>query len=78
MKVSPWFRKADEEWEVFAGFHAYYDQFGEEGKLYFHPRASLQFSIIRNYVIPYVGVDGNLNVNHYRKWHLKTSLSFRV
>lgn len=67
VKASPWFNKADEEWEVFAGFHTYYDQYGEENRLYFHPRASLQFSIIRNYVIPYVGIDGGLTVNNYRK-----------
>ncbi len=66
LKLSPWFNKADEEWEVFAGFHAYYDQFGSESKVYFHPRASLQFSIIQDYVIPYVGIDGRLNVNNYR------------
>ncbi len=65
LRFSPWFNKADEEWEVFAGFHTYYDQLGEETKLYFHPRASLQFSLIRNFVIPYVGIDGNLNINHY-------------
>lgn len=67
LRVSPWFSKADEEWEVFAGFHGYYDRIGEESKFYFHPKASLQFSIIRNYVIPYVGVDGRLNVNNYRR-----------
>lgn len=67
LKVSPWFNKADEEWEVFAGFHGYYEQLGDESGLYFHPRASLQFSIIRNYVIPYVGIDGRLNVNNYSK-----------
>ena len=67
LKFSPWFNKADDEWEVFAGFHAYYDQLGDESAIYFHPRASLQFSIIRNYVIPYVGIDGNLNVNNYRR-----------
>ncbi len=66
-KVSPWFNKADDEWEVFAGFHSYYDQLGEESKLYFHPRASLQFSIIRNYVVPYVGIDGGLQVNNYSR-----------
>ncbi len=65
LRFSPWFNKADDEWEVFAGFHSYYDQMGEGSKFYFHPRASLQFSIIRNYVIPYVGIDGNLNINHY-------------
>ncbi len=67
LRFSPWFNKADDEWEVFAGFHTYYDQMGEESKLYFHPRASLQFSIIRNFVIPYVGIDGNLNINHYNR-----------
>ncbi len=66
LKLSPWFNKADDEWEVFAGFHAYYDQLGDDSKLYFHPRASLQFSIIRNYVVPYVGIDGRLNVNNYK------------
>jgi hypothetical protein len=66
-KLSPWFNKADEEWEIFAGFHGFYDQRGEESKLYFHPRASLQFSIIRNYVVPYVGIDGGLQVNNHRK-----------
>ncbi len=67
VKLSPWFNKADEEWEVFAGFHGYYDQHGKESHVYFHPRARLQFSIIRNYVIPYVGIDGELNVNNYRR-----------
>ncbi len=67
LKLSPWFNKADDEWEVFAGFHSFYDQRGEESKLYLHPRASLQFSIIRNYVIPYIGIDGGLEVNHHRK-----------
>ncbi len=67
LKISPWFKTADDEWEVFAGFHAYYDQLGDESSVYFHPRASLQFSIIRDYVIPYVGIDGNLNINNYRR-----------
>lgn len=73
VRISPWFTKADNEWKVFAGFHAWYDQLGEESKLYFHPRASLQFSIISNYVIPYVGIDGNLNVNHYKSIALENS-----
>ncbi len=64
-KLSPWFTKADDEWEIFAGFHAYYDLFGDQSKLYFHPKASLQFSLIQDYVIPYVGIDGRLNVNNY-------------
>jgi hypothetical protein len=67
VQVSPWFNKADDEWEVFAGFHSYHDQRGEESRLYFHPRASLQFSIIRNYVVPYVGIDGGLQVNNHRR-----------
>ncbi len=73
LRLSPWFNKADDEWEVFAGFHAYYDQLGEESKMYFHPRASLQFSIIKNYVIPFVGIDGNLNINNYSRVALENA-----
>jgi hypothetical protein len=37
LKFSPWFNKADDEWEVFAGFHAYYDQLGDESAIIFIP-----------------------------------------
>ncbi len=67
LALSPWFNKADDEWEIFAGFHGFYDQSGDGGKLYFYPKASLQFSIIRNYVIPYIGLDGGLQVNNQKK-----------
>lgn len=65
LKANPWITKADEEWRVLAGFNVYYDYYGGSGKTYFHPLASLEFSLVRDYVVPYVGVDGNLNINNY-------------
>ncbi len=65
LRASPWVTKADEEWEVSAGFHVYYDYYGETGKTYFYPKANLEFSLVKDYVVPYVGVDGKLDINNY-------------
>ncbi len=65
IRANPWITKADDEWRVMAGFNVYYDYYGGTGKTYFHPLASLEFSLVKDYVVPYVGVDGNLNINNY-------------
>ncbi len=65
LTLNPWITKSTSDWHVYAGLVLAYDKLGENGKAYFYPKASLQFNVVENYLIPYVGVDGNLQVNNY-------------
>jgi hypothetical protein len=65
LKLNPWITKSTKDWHVYAGFVLAHDKFGENARAYFFPKATLQFNVVENYLIPYVGVDGNLDVNNY-------------
>lgn len=65
LTLNPWITKSTKDWHVYAGFVLAHDKFGENARAYFYPKATLQFNVVENYLIPYVGVDGNLNVNNY-------------
>jgi len=64
IKASPWFRKRTSEWEANLGFNVYINIM-EKSKTYIFPKASLQFNILEEVIIPYFGIDGNLDVNSY-------------
>lgn len=65
LKLNPWITKSTKDWHVYAGFVLAHDKFGDNARAYFYPKATLQFNVVENYLIPYVGVDGNLDVNNY-------------
>ena len=67
MSFNPWITKSTKDWHAYAGLVLVYDQLGENGKAYVYPKANLQFNVVENFLIPYVGVDGNLQVNNYSK-----------
>lgn len=59
-----WFSKSTSEWKVILGFNVYVDIMNK-AKTYIYPRASLQFNVIEKILVPYVGIDGYLNVHSY-------------
>ena len=65
LTLNPWLTKSTSDWHVYAGFIIAHDKLGENARSYFYPKATLQFNVVENYLIPYVGVDGSLNVNNY-------------
>lgn len=65
LSLNPWITKSTIDWQFYAGVNLVYDKLGENAKTYFYPIASLQFNVVENYLIPYVGVGGNLEINNY-------------
>jgi len=65
--VNPYFSRSSDEWKFVLGFNSYLDLASGHSKLYLYPRASLQFNIVKNFLVPYLGVNGHLETNNYEK-----------
>ena len=64
--VNPWYAKSTEEWKFLVGLNVNVDQSGE-GKMRVYPRASFEFNIVPEVLIPYLGIDGYREINNYGK-----------
>ena len=69
--LKPYVAKASSEWRFTAGFNAYLSlasapEAGDVQPFHFYPRASFQFNMVREVIVPYFGVDGYLESNNYR------------
>ncbi len=65
--VNPYVAKSSAEWRFTAGFNIYGDVIDGLFSPHFYPRATFQFNIVREVIVPYFGVDGFLEANNYRK-----------
>ncbi len=65
VEAKPIFSKASKEWRFILGFNTTAEFFNEDFKIRFYPRAHLQFTIIEDVLIPYLGVNGKLQANNY-------------
>ncbi|MFC2087638.1 hypothetical protein ACFLSA_05725 [Bacteroidota bacterium] len=66
IKIAPWIGKFGVRWQVKAGFQVVSYNSSNQSGSYIYPKASLQYNIVENIVVPYAGVDGNLQVNSLR------------
>jgi hypothetical protein len=64
VEARQWVSKRTPEWKVILGFNAYVD-IHNKTKTFIYPRASLQFNVVEKILVPYVGIDGHLNINSY-------------
>ncbi len=64
--LNPYIAKSAPEWQFTAGINIYGDIREQFLTLHFYPRASFQFHIVREVLVPYFGVDGYLESNNYR------------
>jgi hypothetical protein len=64
--LNPLVAKSSPEWRFTAGFNTYGDIREEMLTLRFYPKASFQFNIVKEVIVPYFGVDGYLESNNYR------------
>jgi hypothetical protein len=64
-RFNPWIGKSSEDWQFKLGFEATAD-ISDITKFYFYPRANLDFTVIKDVLIPFVGVSGNLQKNSYK------------
>jgi hypothetical protein len=66
INVNPYVSKAGDEWRFLIGLNTTTD-IGENSILHIYPRANFQFNIVKNVLIPYMGVEGHREINNYRK-----------
>ncbi len=64
--INPHIAKNTPEWKFTAGFNTYGEISDGLFTPHFYPKASFQFHIVKEVIIPYFGVDGFLESNSYR------------
>lgn len=64
---SPYFSKKNEEYEFLLGGRLFYSTGEEESKVFVYPRAYLQINVVKNILMPYMGIDGNAVTGTYEK-----------
>jgi len=64
--LNPRVAKSSPEWRFTAGVNLYGEVQDGIFTAHFYPRASFQFNIVKEVIVPYFGVDGYLESNNYR------------
>ena len=69
--LNPHVAKGSSEWMFTAGFNTYLSFASDTSAsdlqpFHFYPRASFQFNVVKEVIVPYFGVDGYLESNNYR------------
>jgi hypothetical protein len=64
--ANPMIAKTATEWKFTAGFNTYLEFYGGEPYIHFYPRGSFQFNVVKEILVPYLGVDGYLESNNNR------------
>jgi hypothetical protein len=65
VRINPWMGKFGKKWRIKAGIDIYSDIRGDKTKALYYPVANLEYDIANHYLIPYVGVDGKLEINSF-------------
>lgn len=63
---SPYISKRSEDWKFRVGFEGVIDQH-DVSRFYIYPKGLLEFTVIEKIIIPFIGVGGKLESNHYQK-----------
>lgn len=66
IKINPEFSKASELWRFNVGLNSALDTKGGQTNLSLYPIARFEFNIVKNVLIPYMGITGDKKVNSYR------------
>ena len=67
IRINPWLGIFGDKWRVKAGINIFSDIRGDNSKAFYYPVANLEYDIANHYLIPYVGVDGKLEINNFQK-----------
>lgn len=70
--LNPYISKNEEEWRFTAGFNTTLSFASDSSAsdiqpFHFYPKASFEFNVVKEILVPYLGVDGYLESNNYRK-----------
>ncbi len=66
IKINPDFSKSSDLWRFTVGLNSAIDTKGGQTNLSLYPLAKFEFNIVRNVLIPYMGITGDKKVNTYR------------
>jgi hypothetical protein len=66
IKINPEFSKASELWRFSVGLNSALDTRGGQTNMSLYPIARFEFNIVRNVLVPYMGITGDKKVNSYR------------
>ncbi len=69
LKLMPFVSKIEKVWRIQAGLKVVADAEGDSLLWHFFPTVKMQYNIIENIMIPYIGFDGNLNPYHFSTIH---------
>jgi outer membrane receptor protein involved in Fe transport len=64
--INPWVGKFGVRWQVKIGIKFNYSGKEDKGEMFYYPFALMQYNIINNYLVPYIGVDGGQKINHLK------------
>ncbi len=64
--INPYYCKKTAEWRFLIGLNTSFDRF-DQGVLGLYPRAEFEFNIVKDVLIPYLGLTGWREVNNYKK-----------
>jgi hypothetical protein len=67
IQVNPWFSKATSEYTYKLGVNVVADIYGDDPDFFVHPIAFLQIKVVDKIMIPYFGIEGKLQENHFGK-----------
>jgi hypothetical protein len=67
IRVEPWFSRSTSDFTYKVGVDLTADLYGNERHYYVHPIAFLQIKVLDRIMIPYFGVDGKIEENHFGK-----------
>jgi hypothetical protein len=65
-RFNPWISKSSDDWKFKIGFEAVADA-ADITKFYFYPKANLDFTIVEDVLVPFIGISGELKKNNYQQ-----------
>ncbi len=65
--LNPWVRLSGNNWKINCGLVMNVDAYSDSTFYHFYPNVNLQYNVIENFLIPFVGIDGGMIQNHFSK-----------
>jgi hypothetical protein len=65
--INPWVRLSGDNWKINCGLAMNVDAYSDSTFYHFYPNVNMQYNVIENFLIPFIGIDGGMIQNHFSK-----------
>ena len=65
VKINPWVKLSGAQWRVKLGLSMETDAYSDSAFYHFYPTVLLQYNVIENFLIPFIGVEGKMQQNNF-------------